>query len=256
MSQPQAASPADEARRAAQDASRAAQDATRAASEKTRAAAAATLKAAHAMKPKLRGWIHSVTAPLALAAGIVLIALTPAGYRWASAVFAASSVLLFTLSAVYHRGNWSLPVHTVLRRLDHSNIFLLIAGTYTPLSVIYLPDDISGIVLAIVWGGAAAGIGMKFLWLNAPRWLYVPIYIALGWVAVAFLPDFWHGGGAATIWLIASGGIAYTLGAAAYGFKWPNPSARWFGFHEIFHTGTVIGWVCHYIAVMIAVHTI
>jgi hemolysin III len=92
-------------------------------------------------------------------------------------------------------------------------------------------------------------------WLGAPRWLYVPIYIALGWVAVWFLPEFWRNGGPAIVWLVAAGGIAYTVGAAVYGFKRPNPSPKWFGFHEIFHTFTVIGFICHFVAVMIAVLT-
>lgn len=206
-----------------------------------------------AVKPHLRGWIHTFTAPLALAACIVLVALTPAGYRWTSAVFGLASVVLFTISAVYHRGNWSPRTTATLRRLDHSNIFLLIAGTYTPLSWILLERPVAQMVLGLVWGGALAGILLKVLWLNAPRWLYVPIYMALGWVAVWFLPDFHSVGGTALLWLVIAGGLAYTLGAIAYAFKWPNPAPRWFGFHEIFHVGTVIGWVCHFIAVMMAV---
>nr|NLD40195.1 hemolysin III family protein [Actinomycetales bacterium] len=206
-----------------------------------------------AVKPHLRGWIHTVTAPIALVACIVLVVLTPAGFRWNTIVFSLSSVVLFTMSAIYHRGNWSPRVTATLRRLDHSNIFLLIAGTYTPLSWILLERPVAQVVLSIVWSGALAGIIMKVVWLSAPRWLYVPIYVALGWVAVWFLPAFREVGGGALMWLVIAGGIAYTVGALAYALKWPNPAPRWFGFHEIFHVGTVIGWVCHFIAVMMAV---
>ncbi|MDO5495402.1 MAG: hemolysin III family protein [bacterium] len=228
-----------------------------AASEQVGAAAehvtAAAERVVQAVKPILRGWIHTVTAPLALAACIVLIALTPSGYRWTTIVFGIASVVLFSVSAVYHRGTWSPRVTATLRRLDHSNIFLLIAGTYTPLSWILLPRPTALLVLGIVWGGAIVGSLMKVLWLGAPRWLYVPIYVALGWVAVWFLPQFRVAGSGAVMWLVIAGGIAYTVGALAYALKWPNPSPRWFGFHEIFHAGTVIGWVCHFIAAMMAV---
>ena len=118
-----------------------------------------------------------------------------------------------------------------------------------------LPAPKAITLLSIVWGGALLGIGFRVFWVGAPRWLYVPLYVALGWVAVWFLPDFSAAAGPALVWLIAAGGIAYTLGAVVYGFKRPNPSPRWFGFHEIFHVGTVVGFVCHLIAVFIAVTT-
>lgn len=206
------------------------------------------------VKPRLRGWIHAVLAPLALAYGVVLVALAPAGAaRVSTTVFAAATVLLFGTSAVYHRGTWSPRVAAVLRRLDHSNIFLVIAGTYTPLAVLLLPEATARLLLLVVWGGAVAGIGMRVLWLAAPRWLYVPIYVALGWVAVAFLPAFARSGGVAVMWWVIAGGIAYTLGALVYGLKRPNPSPRWFGFHEIFHTGTLLGYACHAVAVGIVI---
>ncbi|MFD2839884.1 hemolysin III family protein [Populibacterium corticicola] len=225
--------------------------------EKAAAKASAQVAGAfNAVKPKLRGWIHAGTFPLALAAGIVLIVLAPpTAPKVASVVFAISSWLLFGTSAVYHRGNWSPRVNAGLRRWDHSNIFLIIAGTYTPLAVTLLDKPTATMLLWIVWGGALAGLAARIFWLGAPRWLYVPIYIALGWVAVWFLPEFWRNGGPAIVWLVAAGGIAYTVGAAVYGFKRPNPSPKWFGFHEIFHTFTVIGFICHFVAVMIAVLT-
>lgn len=210
-------------------------------------------KGTDAVKPLLRGWLHAVMAPLALVYGIVLVVLTPAGAARASvAVFAAATVLLFGTSAIYHRGTWSPRVGAVLRRLDHSNIFLVIAGTYTPLAVMLLPASTSRVLLTVIWSGALAGILMRVLWLGAPRWLYVPIYVALGWVAVWFLPAFASAGGAVVVTLVIAGGIGYTLGAVVYGLKRPNPSLRWFGFHEIFHVGTVIGYTCHAIAVGIA----
>lgn len=205
------------------------------------------------VKPRLRGWLHAGTAPLALAAGVVLVALSPTPQtRVTSVVFTVAAVLLFGTSAVYHLGRWSAPVAAVLRRLDHSNIFVLIAGTYTPLTVVLLPPSTARVVLWVVWGGTVAGILSRVLWLGAPRWLYVPLYLAQGWVAVWFLPEFYRSGGAAVLWLIVAGGLAYTLGAVVYAMKRPNPSPRWFGFHEIFHVGTVIGFGCHYAAALLA----
>lgn len=209
------------------------------------------------VKPLLRGWIHAGISPFVLAAGIVLVALSPtAAARWANAVFALSAVMLFGTSAVYHRGTWSPKVAGVLRRLDHTNIFLIIAGSYTPLAVLLLPASTARTLLVVVWTGAILGLLARVFWLNAPRWFYVPIYVALGWVAVGFMPQFWQTGGPAVVWLVAGGGLAYTLGAVVYGLKRPNPSPRWFGFHEIFHALTVVGFTCHYISVSIATYAL
>lgn len=206
-----------------------------------------------AVKPRLRGWIHAGMAPLVVAASVVLVALAPTrSTQVSTAVFGLSAVMLFGTSAVYHRGRWSTRTTAVLRRLDHTNIFLIIAGTYTPLSVLLLDWPTARTLLIIVWAGALAGVLARVLWLGAPRWFYVPIYIALGWVAVWFLPQFWRTGGSAIVWLVIAGGLAYTAGAVVYGTKRPNPSPRWFGFHEIFHSLTVVGFVCHYVAVSIA----
>ena len=205
------------------------------------------------VKPRLRGWIHAGVAPVALVASVVLVVLSPTpAARWANAVFGLSAVMLFGTSAVYHRGTWSPRVAGVLRRLDHTNIFLIIAGTYTPLAVLLLPSGTARTLLLIVWSGALVGLLARIFWLNAPRWVYVPIYVALGWVAVGFLPQFWRSGGPAIVWLVAAGGLAYTLGAVVYGMKRPNPSPRWFGFHEIFHALTVVGYTCHFVAVALA----
>jgi len=205
------------------------------------------------VKPHLRGWIHAGVAPIVLVASIVLVILSPTPEaKWSTAVFGLTAVMLFGTSAVYHRGHWSPKVAGILRRLDHTNIFLIIAGTYTPLSVLLLPADTARTLLIVVWSGALIGLLARVFWLGAPRWVYVPVYVALGWVAVWFFPEFYRSGGLAIVLLIAGGGLAYTLGAVVYGTKWPNPSPRWFGFHEIFHVLTVVGYGCHYIAVSMA----
>ncbi|GGM31678.1 hemolysin III family protein [Promicromonospora citrea] len=219
-----------------------------------RASVSATVeKVERKIKPRLRGWIHAGTFPFAVAAGIVLIALAPTlEGKISASVFALSACLLFGVSAVYHRGNWSPRTDAVLRRLDHTNIFLIIAGTYTPLAVLLLPPDRSTVLLTIVWSGALVGLLARVFWLNAPRWVYVPVYLALGWVAVAYMGQFWATGGPAVVWLIIGGGIAYTLGAIVYGTKKPDPSPLWFGFHEIFHVFTVLGFACHVVAIYLA----
>ncbi|WP_250446234.1 hemolysin III family protein [Actinotalea sp. C106] len=208
---------------------------------------------ADAVKPRLRGWIHAGMAPVVLVAAVVLVVVSPTRAAVvANAVFGVSAILLFGTSAIYHRGTWSPRVTGVLRRLDHTNIFLIIAGTYTPLAVLLLPSSTSSTLLLVVWAGALAGLLARVFWLGAPRWFYVPVYIALGWVAVWFLPDFWDLGGPAVVWLVAAGGLAYTVGAVVYATKRPNPSPRWFGFHEIFHVLTVVGFGCHFAAVALA----
>lgn len=207
-----------------------------------------------AVKPRLRGWLHAGMVPLTLAAGVVLIVLAPnATARTAAVVFSLTAWLLFGTSAVYHRGNWSPRVGAVLKRMDHSNIFLIIAGSYTPFALL-LPPDQARTMLLVVWVGAVAGVLFRVLWVGAPRWLYTPIYVALGWVAVFYLGPLLRHGGPAIVALIASGGMLYTLGALVYGIKRPNPSPRWFGFHEIFHTLTVAAFTTHYVAASMTVY--
>jgi hemolysin III len=204
-------------------------------------------------KPTWRGWIHAGTAPLALAAGIVLIVLADGGpAKAASAIFMASSILLFGISAVYHRFNWSPKVKAVFRRLDHSNIFLLIAGTYTPLAVGALPFDKGIVLLCAVWGVALLGIVFRIFWLGAPRWLYLALYVGLGWAAVFYTGDLVAFNAVAML-LVLIGGLSYTAGAVFYGLKRPNPWPGRFGFHELFHTCTVIAFVCHWTAILLIV---
>ncbi|CAN5279132.1 hemolysin III family protein [soil metagenome] len=216
------------------------------------------------VKPKLRGWLHLGTVPLVLAGGIVLIALAPnAMTRIGAAVFTGSALLLFTVSAVYHRGTWSPRTWATLRRWDHSNIFLLIAGSYTPFSLILLDGADRITLLAVVWSGAVLGVGFRVFWTGAPRWLYVPIYMALGWAAVFFTPQMFEGSrelgvgvGVGVMVLIITGGALYTIGGLVYGLKRPNPSPQWFGFHEVFHTFTILAFVTHYVGVSMATYAL
>lgn len=201
-------------------------------------------------KPKLRGWLHAVTFPMAAIAGLVLVTFAPTvTARVAGAIFTLTAMLLFGVSALYHRGTWHARGMAILRRLDHSNIFLLIAGTYTPFALLLLDRGQAIILLCTVWGGALLGVAFRVFWVGAPRWLYTPIYLALGWTAVFWFGDFHRVGGTAVIVLLMTGGLMYSLGGLVYGLKKPNPSPKWFGFHEIFHALTIAGFICHYIGI-------
>lgn len=197
-------------------------------------------------RPTWRGWIHAVAFPLALVLGIVLVVAAegPAAIT-GSAIFFAASLLLFGISALYHRIGWSPSVSAIFRRIDHANIFLLIAGTYTPITLLCLPRDKAVILLATIWTGAALGILFRIFWLGAPRWLYVGLYVLLGWAAMVFIGDFFRASWAAMT-LILLGGVAYSIGAVIYGLKRPDPLPARFGFHEIFHVMTVIAFALHW----------
>jgi hemolysin III len=212
---------------------------------------AADVDATLDLKPTWRGWIHAATFPVAIAAGIVLITLAqgPAA-KWSSAVFMATSLLLFGNSALYHRFNWAPKTKATLKRIDHANIVLLIAGTYTPIAVLALPTSQAVLLLSLVWGGAILAILFRVFWINAPRWLYVAIYLLLGWAAVMYLPQLWVASHAMVI-LVAIGGLLYTGGAIVYALKRPNPWPGHFGFHEIFHVCTVLAFLCHWTACLI-----
>jgi hemolysin III len=205
------------------------------------------------IKPKWRGWIHTVTAPLALVAGLVLVVLAPTDdRRISSAVYALTGVLLFGVSAVYHRGNWRPRVRIVLKRLDHTNIMLVIAGSYTPLAWSLLERPKAIVLLWVIWSGAILGVLFRLLWTHAPRWLYVPIYVALGCGALFYLPDFFAANVAVAV-LVCVGGAFYIAGAVFYAMKKPNFSYEHFGFHELFHAFTVLAFAAHFIAIAIAV---
>ena len=212
---------------------------------------AATADAQAEIKPTWRGWLHAGTFPITIAAGIVLIALADgAPAKWACAVFMICSMLLFGNSALYHRFDWSPKVKLLLKRIDHANIMLLIAGTYTPIAVLALAPQKGAILLSVVWAGALLGILFRVFWVNAPRWLYVAIYLALGWAAVMYLGDLLAANVAMMV-LVVVGGLLYTGGAIVYALKKPNPWPGRFGFHEIFHACTVLAFLCHWTACLL-----
>ncbi|MFF5895007.1 hemolysin III family protein [Streptomyces argenteolus] len=207
------------------------------------------------VKPRMRGWLHAGMFPAVVIAGIVLIVLADSTRaRVACTVYVLSACLLFGVSGVYHRGTWGPRGEAVLRRLDHANIFLIIAGTYTPLALLLLPESTSRPLLWAIWGAAAAGIAFRVFWVGAPRWLYTPCYIAMGWAAVFFLPDFLRTGGVAVLVLVVVGGLLYSAGGVIYGLKRPNPSPQWFGFHEVFHSLTLAAFVAHYVGISLVAY--
>ena len=157
---------------------------------------------------------------------------------------------MFGNSALYHRFHWKPTTRAVLKRIDHANILLLIAGTYTPLAVLALPTPKTVLLLSIVWGGALLGILFRVFWINAPRWLYVALYLALGWAAVMYIVDLLDANVAMMV-LVVVGGLLYTAGAIVYALKRPNPWPGHFGFHEIFHVCTVLAFLCHWTACLL-----
>jgi hemolysin III len=202
-------------------------------------------------RPSWRGWIHTGVLPFVVAAGILLIVFSEGWQaKTAAAVYFASSILLFGNSALYHRFRWKPFTKKLLKRIDHANIFLLIAGTYTPISVSALPQEKGTLLLWLVWSIALLGVGFRVFWINAPRWLYVPMYLGLGWIASLYVVDFFN-----VNWvmmtLVITGGLFYSIGAVIYGLKRPNPSPKHFGFHEIFHALTVAAFFCHWVASLI-----
>lgn len=209
------------------------------------------------LKPRLRGWLHTYAALVSLASGATLIAVA-ASMRGGvaatvTAIYCATVTLLFGTSALYHRRGWGPAAHRLMKRLDHSMIFVFIAGTYTPIAVLTLSGGAMIGVLAGVWAGAVLGVLLQLAWPGHPRWLSAPCYLALGWVAVFVFPGLLHTGGVAAFVLIAVGGLIYTYGAIVYATKRPNPWPDSFGFHEVFHLCTVVAALCHYVAIWFAV---
>ncbi|MEO6887015.1 MAG: hemolysin III family protein [Jatrophihabitantaceae bacterium] len=205
----------------------------------------------------MRGWLHAYAAFASLAAGATLI-IVAADMRGltagvATAIYAVTVTLLFGTSALYHRLSWRPQTRMLMKRLDHSMIFVFIAGTYTPLVVLTLHHATAVTILIIVWAGALGGVILQMAWPTAPRWLSVPCYIALGWVAAFVFPDMLHRAGVTAFVLIALGGIVYTIGAVIYGLKKPNPFPGTFGFHEVFHACTLVAAACHYVAIWLCV---
>ncbi len=204
-----------------------------------------------AVKPKLRGVSHEWAFFLSLGFGVTLILLakTPKA-TFAVAIYAVSLSALFGTSALYHRVNWRRPaVRQWMRRLDHSMIFFLIAGTYTPFALLVLDGPIADAILAVVWIGAIAGAIVEMVWIDHPKWVAAIIYLSIGWVAVVAFPELWVEMGIAGTMLVAIGGLLYTAGAVVYATQRPNPAPATFGYHEVFHLLVIAAAAAHFSAV-------
>jgi len=189
---------------------------------------------------------------MAVVLGLALLLIAQsARERTGVAIYAASLTGLFTMSAVYHRGNWRPAVKSWLQRVDHSMIFVLIAGTYTPFCLLVLVGSTSWIVLSVVWGGAILGVATRLTWRNAPKALFVPLYLALGWVAIVVAPALAAGASTATNVLLVAGGVLYSIGAIVFATRKPDPFPAVFGFHEVFHALTIAAAACHAAAIIL-----
>ena len=210
---------------------------------------------AEVVKPRLRGVLHEAAFAVSLITGTALVILAEGARAiTAAAVYAASVALLFGTSAAYHRGSWSPRARAVMERLDHSMIFVLIAGTYTPFSLLLLEGATRWVVFGLVWGGAVLGILARNLLPLKSRWLFTGLYLALGWVALGVLPALLREGGPVVLVTLLLGGVAYSAGAVVYARQKPDPSPRWFGYHEVFHAFTLLAFALHYVAVSVTTY--
>jgi len=205
--------------------------------------------------PKLRGWFHLGATPVVIIASLVLFILSKQSLKFSVAVYSISAILLFSVSAIYHRVPWAPAKKKIWRRFDHANINLLIAGSYTPFAVTLLEGRDRTILLSVVWVGAGLGVAMRIFWLGAPRWLYVANYLLLGWVAVAYMPQLYRAGGLWILLPIIIGGLFYSVGAIFYALKRPRREAKYFGFHELFHIFVLAAWVSQYVAISVAIYS-
>jgi hemolysin III len=171
----------------------------------------------------------------------------------AAAVFAGSAAVMLGASTLYHRITWKPRARLWMRRVDHAGIYLLIAGTYTPVGLLRLHGSLQVVVLGVVWSGATAAILTKLCWVHAPKWLSATLGIALGWVGIVAMPQLVHTAGPAAVALLAAGGIAYTAGAIVYARRKPDPLPTIFGYHEIFHALTLVALSCQYVAIAVFV---
>ena len=205
-------------------------------------------------KPHLRGWLHAGLSPVVLAAGVVLVWFAPtAEARWAAVVYSVAGIILFATSGLYNVGTWGPRGHAILQRIDHGNIYLIIAGTYTPVAALALGGWKEHLFVIGAWIAATLGVLFRVLWIGAPRLLYTGLYVALGWAIAPFMGDIFAASVAVGT-LTLAGGILYTMGGVVYAVKWPDPNPTWFGFHEIFHAFTVGAWACQYIAISLLIY--
>jgi len=209
-------------------------------------------------KPRLRGRLHQYAFFVALVGGVVLcaIAATRPGIApfLSCLIYSVTVCGLFGISALYHRRVWTERGYQIMRRMDHSMIFIFIAGTYTPFCVLLLTTSKATVMLTMIWVGALGGVALKTIWPHLPRWVGAPLYLALGWAAVAILPDVLHTGGVADLVLLATGGIIYSIGAVFYALRRPNPWPTVFGHHEFFHACTLVAALSHHVAIYFALY--
>lgn len=205
-------------------------------------------------RPRLRGVSHQYAFFVSLACGAGLIVLARGGAATvACAIYAGSVSALLGTSALYHRVTWQSGARRWMRRLDHSMIFVLIAGTYTPVAVLALDGAVATTLLCVVWGGALAGVVLKLAWIDAPRWLLVAIYVALGWVSVTVMGRLPGAIGWLGVLGLAAGGVLYTIGGVVYAIRRPDPVPGVFGYHEVFHALVLVAVALHYAVVAFAV---
>ena len=229
-------------------------DAAREAAERGLSTAKArAAEAANAIpKPRLRGVSHQWAFFVSLAAGAALVIFAPDGEATlAAAIYAASLSALLGVSALYHRVDWKPVARRWMRRLDHTMIFFLIAGTYTPFCLLVLEGTLSEVILIVVWALAAAGMILNLLWWDAPKAVTAAVYLSTGWVAIAALPQMLEKIGPVGFGLIALGGALYTAGAVVYARRWPDPRPEVFGYHEIFHLLVIAAAAAQFAAVAI-----
>jgi hemolysin III len=211
---------------------------------------ATTREEAHRKKPLLRGVLHQVAFFLSLAVGGLLVAEASGTLgRAAAATFAGAAAWMFGASALYHRVQWGASTRRWMRRLDHSGVYLMIAGSYTPYGLLVLDGAWRVAVLSVVWGGVAAAIALRFLWVDAPGWLAATLAIAIGWVGVVALPKVVESVAPAGIALLVAGGVVYTAGGVVYARRRPDPAPAVFGFHELFHSLVIVAVACQYAAI-------
>ncbi|MGV0790325.1 PAQR family membrane homeostasis protein TrhA [Mycolicibacterium sp. XJ1819] len=209
-------------------------------------------------RPRARGMIHLGAAAIAAVAGTVLVPVAwiagSSRAGWATLVYVVAMVGMFCVSATYHRVSWvSATTEKWMMRVDHSAVFVFIAATYTPVALMAVPPHVGADMLTIVWTGAAAGVTLKMLWPSTPRWVGLPLYLLLGYVAIWFAEVLLHGAGFAAMVLLVVGAVLYNVGALFYGARWPNPWPHTFGHHELFHSFTAVAAACHFAAIWLVV---